>query len=442
MTLKIPAEKLNAIRPPRHYNNLQITDLDPLSAGSTTYPRLIEVRKPDSDGALVYAEWHGWPAGLQVNDYVRCRQDGTDTEILIVEGWGASSSHTDTTDAQVLTLATHAGLSAERVFTPGDSLTGTDGGAGSTYTLDVDAASTTAAGSVEIATQAEVDTGTDTTRSITPETLAGVPVDHLRVSLLRDSDDGADSVTVDASGNVTIAQSGAALLGTGSNEPDIGSTTASQQFGNIYVASGKDVYPSGDTGGVQVRTVDFWSTPVIHFTNFTGFTWASYGGLATPNTVDTSTYPDLVMIYQNGGTSRGFAYYSSFATTIRCRVAVGPDVYAGLRMDDGSNNNYFEWFTNATATQVDFITRYAIGGSVTGPTTVKTAYSKQFFDLFLNYNSSLGGFLVYDTVNAPLPAFISFTSLAITPTQSGIMVQNHTNPGSLGRAAAFDRYGS
>jgi hypothetical protein len=39
-------------------------------------------------------------------------------------------------NAQFLTLATSSSLTVERVFTPGIGLTATDGGAGSTYTLD------------------------------------------------------------------------------------------------------------------------------------------------------------------------------------------------------------------------------------------------------------------------------------------------------------------
>jgi len=41
------------------------------------------------------------------------------------------------TNAQYLTLATNGSLSVERVLTPGTGLTGTDGGAGGAYTLDV-----------------------------------------------------------------------------------------------------------------------------------------------------------------------------------------------------------------------------------------------------------------------------------------------------------------
>jgi len=40
--------------------------------------------------------------------------------------------------SKYVTLATDSTLTEERVLTPGDHVTGTDGGAGSTYTIDVD----------------------------------------------------------------------------------------------------------------------------------------------------------------------------------------------------------------------------------------------------------------------------------------------------------------
>jgi hypothetical protein len=46
--------------------------------------------------------------------------------------------------------------------------------------LDVDAATTGGQGLIELALQAEVDTGTDTTRAVTPATLAGTPMAQKR----------------------------------------------------------------------------------------------------------------------------------------------------------------------------------------------------------------------------------------------------------------------
>lgn len=55
--------------------------------------------------------------------------------ISIVNGVGTITISGAPTDAQYLALAASGSLSDERVFTPGKGLSGTDGGAGSTYTL-------------------------------------------------------------------------------------------------------------------------------------------------------------------------------------------------------------------------------------------------------------------------------------------------------------------
>ncbi|MEN6533615.1 MAG: hypothetical protein ABFD60_12210 [Bryobacteraceae bacterium] len=57
----------------------------------------------------------------------------TDTWTLQGDGGGGSGAPTD---AQYIALATNSTLTAERVLTPRDNLTATDGGAGSTYTVD------------------------------------------------------------------------------------------------------------------------------------------------------------------------------------------------------------------------------------------------------------------------------------------------------------------
>lgn len=88
-SFSIDITRLWASRPPKHYNNLKVTDLDPLS--KSTIPREIEVQLPDPDGSKVLAIWHGSPP-IQVDDYVRCRRDTTDTNVLIVEGAGGATS--------------------------------------------------------------------------------------------------------------------------------------------------------------------------------------------------------------------------------------------------------------------------------------------------------------------------------------------------------------
>lgn len=66
-------------------------------------------------------------------------KDPTTSRWRLIGSVGSGSGGGAPTTSQYLTLATDGTLSAERVLTPGGGLTGTDGGAGSTYTLDVGA---------------------------------------------------------------------------------------------------------------------------------------------------------------------------------------------------------------------------------------------------------------------------------------------------------------
>ena len=77
------------------------------------------------------------------------------------------------TDATYVTLSTNGTLTDERVLTAGTGITLTDAGAGSTVTVAVRSASDTQTGIVELATAAETTTGTDATRAVTPDGLAG-----------------------------------------------------------------------------------------------------------------------------------------------------------------------------------------------------------------------------------------------------------------------------
>lgn len=91
-------------RPPRHFSNYQVRDLDPLS-NAPTLPREIELTAIDGDGARVLAIWSGSPA-LAVNDYVRVRRDKTASVLIVEDTGGATSadSSTATTASSILSL--------------------------------------------------------------------------------------------------------------------------------------------------------------------------------------------------------------------------------------------------------------------------------------------------------------------------------------------------
>jgi hypothetical protein len=83
-------------------------------------------------------------------------------------GWQSIGATAAPTDATYLTLNTNGTLTVERVLTAGAGIDFTDGGAGSTLTVAGETAAADNAGIVELATNAETATGTDTERATTP----------------------------------------------------------------------------------------------------------------------------------------------------------------------------------------------------------------------------------------------------------------------------------
>ena len=88
-------------------------------------------------------EWGSGDAARDTNLYRGAANQLKTDDALHVVGNITTDGTVDGVDiagfaaAQFLTLAVNASISNERVFTPGDGLAGTDGGAGSTYTLAV-----------------------------------------------------------------------------------------------------------------------------------------------------------------------------------------------------------------------------------------------------------------------------------------------------------------
>jgi hypothetical protein len=105
-------------------------------------------------------------------------------------GWQSIGATAAPTDAQYLTLDTDATLSVERVLTAGDGIDFTDGGAGSTLTIDGETGTVTNPGILELATNAETATGTDTARAVTPD----------GVQYFLDNGDFTSTGTIDLSG--------------------------------------------------------------------------------------------------------------------------------------------------------------------------------------------------------------------------------------------------
>lgn len=312
--MKLDTTRLMAVRPPKHYNNCKVSDLDPLSRSAV--PREIEVVLPDADGSKVLAMWYGSPV-LAVDDYVRIRRDTTDTNIYVVEGFGGGS---------------------------------------------------------------------------------GAGLDDVQVSKLYESDGGGPAWEVDADGD---------LSGDG------------------------DILPGGDTAGLFER-VNSWQSPTDHLNVFSGWTWATYVGFGTPNTISLAR-PSLVQFLSNT-IERAFAYVAAdtFIAAL-CGFAIG-NVRTGVRMDDGTNDNYVELWVAPASGLMELYLRHATGGVVTGPTQLwgGNQYLPQFVQLQIARSST--SYLYYASGLFPIAQYLGTTgALGWTATRLGLY-HEHT-----GAATGADR---
>jgi len=141
----------------------------PASSGTATVEALLEINNEDTDGAVTAAIEVVSAAGVITNALLL-----SDSDIVNWADIGANDLITSTatiTSAEIDRLDGLAGI----IVTDVTSVTNVDGNSLtiSAGTLDVDAASVTVVGAVEIATAAEVNTGTDAARAISPDSFAG-----------------------------------------------------------------------------------------------------------------------------------------------------------------------------------------------------------------------------------------------------------------------------
>ena len=215
--------------------------------------------------------------------------------------------------------------------------------------------------------------------------------------------------------------------------------------GNVDLTAGKDIFPEADGGGLFQRNVDHWQNPsTTHFNSFSGWTFATYTGFVTPATQDIATYPSVLRLANSAveGTGRVFAYRSTFGSDIFTRVVHGAaDIRTGLRMDDGTNDNYFELWITPSGGLMQLWWRKAIGGVVTGPTQLwgASAFPAQFITLRLFRGGDI--VLFYYGINSPITVFLG--SQAVTgwsPARSGIYHEHTSGTFSSDRVSLYDWY--
>jgi hypothetical protein len=252
---------------------------------------------------------------------------------------------------------------------------------------------------------------------------------------------GVDGALVfDADGDTTISAPT-------DDEIDIevgGSDIAEWKAGGLYGASGMDVYPEGDGGGLFQRNVDHWVVPNDHFNAFSGWTWATNGVFdGAPSSVDIASFLSLVTLVNDNIAEDHFAYKSGEATSIFCRLSKGINSYVGIRLDDGDDSDYIELRLVDSATvgffRIDFVTNTGGAGPVT--TTAVDNLSAAFYVIRLarstGANWAVFSFYVKDTP-IPLSTGAALGSLNWTPTRYGFIFGQRLVASSADRAGLID----
>lgn len=160
-------------------------------------------------------------------------------------------------------------------------------------------------------------------------------LDKAKVSKLRESDDGADALTADASGNLTTE-------------------------GHLTLPAGKDIFINTDGLGLGARLV--WPFAITdHFTSGsipTGYAWLAAGNIdgvaaAAPATVN-YVYDSSWLYALAGVAQTNFLYKSAtndpIGKQIFATVSPGATGSVGVRLDKNSDNDWYEFWLSEQGT--------------------------------------------------------------------------------------------
>ena len=134
-------------------------------------------------------------------DWVMIQSDGTATWRVIGKTVPAASAPSD---AQYLTLATNGTLSQERVFTPGNNVFGTDGGAGAAYTVQVGPRSNNTGSTVNLTAGSNTVQTCDCTSNAITINLPAASGATDKLFRIKKTDSSANAVTIDGNASETI----------------------------------------------------------------------------------------------------------------------------------------------------------------------------------------------------------------------------------------------
>lgn len=188
----------------------------------------------------------------------------------------------------------------------------------------------------------------------------------------------------------------------------------------------------------QANMINPMDTLVSHFTDGTtpsGYAWANdavFG--STPDNLTLNSQNHWLFAYQNTTTKRGFLYRSAVTTTrIGARVQVTTSGSAGLRIDDGTDNNYFElWWAHSSGATADLKWRARTGGGAVTTTTLLAigVWEALPIALLANYSASWTAVAYIITPTKNLVGVNSLAALTWTPSRAGLLINPAQSAGA------------
>lgn len=253
--------------------------------------------------------------------------------------------------------------------------------------------------------------------------------------------------TMEGDGHLNIG-SGKQFRVNGSQHTHDASNITSGEI-KMVPSDASSIYKRILSGRADYTWIDFDETSLP--SAFAGWAGAPF---VTPDTVNLTTYTSVLTMADATAGDRAFLYISSAPTTGRGLLGVfgfslGTDAFVGLRIDDGSDNNYVEAGIYGGGTSKWLMRTYyrTGGGAVVTTTATDAAIGPLMPQVLLNITGTrwtswgFNGWLSYPQNQSAFLAQMNLvagtTGLTWTPTRIGIAFRNITSI----NVAGVERFG-
>ena len=250
---------------------------------------------------------------------------------------------------------------------------------------------------------------------------------------------------VPALSNATPQPLGTAAAGVGtsaSRDDHAHAMPTAADVGAVPVTGGTfsgDIALNSDNGTLMARLVDRYNLPLDHFTAAPAAPWAWAGApfVGTPSVVDTTTYPSHLAITHSLGGGRVFLFQPATTPDINVCAWMGINAYGGLRMDDGTDDNYVEYRVISAGATVSIERHVRTGSGTPVVTSLASNVPNQMNVYRLNRPASLAAAWISIGIG-PRTSLIGTVSTGWTPTRAGIIYTLTSGSASLTSALIID----